>query len=352
MLIAVSVPALSGSYAKSRFTTVSGDAGGRWEHWQHAIELMDSSWDTYLFGLGLGVFPRAYLLGKETEKSSVATLQQEAGNTYLSMSNSMDLAMGQHVHLQADESYTLSFDAKTQAQNASLNISVCRRHIIVQWDLECVSTGKAIAADGHWQHIEWAFNMGSVGDNSMLGRRPLVLRITHFVYNPQGDNNLPLDFVDVDNLALTDRFGEEFLLNGDFEAGLDHWYPSSDHYHMPLHIKNLWVDVYFEQGGLGLLAFAALALSVLATGVRLIRRGDLFALVLLSALLGELTVGMIGTLYDVPRVIFWFFILEFTLLAQDPALLTHSLGRSGQAHPSRVPAKRGSFVKPPLKTLE
>ncbi len=352
-LIAVCVPSLSGSYMKARFSTVEGDAGGRMEHWKHAVSLMDSSWDTFAFGMGLGVFPHAYLWGKETEKSSIAALQKQEGraNTYLQLSNSMDLAMGQRISLEAGEPYTLSLDAKAQAKNSSLEISICRRHIIAPWDSECVSTTKTIESS-RWQHLDWAFNIGAVGDSFRLGRRPLVLRITHFHYGPQSDNNLPLDFIGIDNLKLLDRYGEDHLINGNFKAGLDNWYPSSDHYHLPLHIKNLWVNVYFEQGLLGLFAFGALSFYALACGVRLAKRGDLFALTLLSSLLGAFSVGLIGTLYDVPRVIFFFFLLLFALLAQDPA---HWSVAPKNRHPDHAklpgsPARRGSFVKPPFKT--
>jgi hypothetical protein len=336
---------------QSRFSTAGGDAGGRLEHWRRAVGLMDANVGTFAFGMGLGVFPHAYLWGREREKSSIAALREEGGNTYLQLSNSMDLAMGQHVSLEAGEPYTLSLDARTLAPKAALEISVCRRHIIVPWDSECVSATKSIAPD-QWRRLDWAFNIGAVGDGLRLGRRPLVLRVTHFYYNPQSGNNLPLDFVDIDNLKLVGRDGVDRLANGNFEAGLDRWYPSSDHYHLPLHIKNLWVNVYFEQGLLGLLAFGALGFYVLACGARLARGGDLFALTLLSSLLGAFSVGLVGTLYDVPRVVFLFFLLQFALLAQDPAQLSAApkSRQPGPANTPKAPARRGSFVKPPLPT--
>jgi len=346
MLLAVAVPGLSGSYVKSRFSTVEGDFGGRFEHWKHAVGLMDSSAGTFALGMGLGVFPHAYLWGKENEKSSIALLREEDANTHLKLSNSMDLAMGQRLRLEAGEPYTLSLDARTLAKKAALDISICRRHIISPSDYECVAAEKTITA-GPWQHLDWRFNIGPLGDGLQLGRRPLVLRLNHFYYDPQGDNNMPLDFVDIDNIKLLDRYGEDHLVNGNFQAGLDNWYPYSDHYHLPLHIKNLWVNVYFEQGALGLIAFCGLSVYVLACGLRLARRGDLFALTLLSSQAGLLSVGLTGTLYDVPRVIFLFFLLQFVLLAQEPAQL--SFAPHGRTHAPPAPARRGSFIKPTVK---
>jgi hypothetical protein len=343
--LAVCVPGLSGSYVKSRFSTVEDDFGGRFGHWRHAVGLMEASWDTFAFGMGLGTFPHAYLWGNETEKSSIAALHKDGGNIYLKLSNSMDLAMGQRVGLAAGETYRLSLDARTQAPQAPLDLSICRRHILSPADYECVSAAKVLKA-GPWQQVDWLFDIGPLGDGGRLGRRPLVLRINYFHYNPEGKNNLPLDFIDIDNIKLMDRYGEDHLANGDFQAGLDRWYPYSDHYHLPLHIKNLGIDVYFEQGALGLAAFAALNLYVLACGARLARQGDVFALGLLSSLAGFLSVGLVGTLYDVPRVIFLFFLLQFALLAQDPAQL--SFARASRP-PLPAPRKRDSFIKPLLK---
>ena len=351
ILIAVCVPALSGSFMKSRFTTTQDDFGGRLGHWQHAIELMDLGWDTSAFGMGLGTFPRSYLWGKETEKTSMAALHQDEINTYLRLSNSMDYAMGQRLGLEADQPYRLSLDTKVNANIGSLTMSVCRRNIIQPWDTECITASKPVN-DKKWQHLVWEFNIGQLGDGVSFGRRPLILRFTNFLYNPQSDTNLPLDFIDIDNIKLTDRYGENIVINGHFENGLDNWFPSSDHYHLPLHIKNLWVNVYFEQGLLGIFALLALSLYTLTSAIQLARRGDLFALSLLASLIGFFTVGLIGTLYDVPRVIFLFFLLMFIMLTQDPAhlKLPNRTRTNPRPNANQTPLPRRSFVQPTLNT--
>ncbi len=346
-VIVLCVPALSGSYMKSRFTTTHDDFGSRINHWQHAMALMDSSWDTLFFGMGLGVFPRTYLWGKESEKSSMATLNEEGGNTSLRLSNSMDLAIGQRVHLEAEQVYRLSLDYKSNASIGTLDISICRRNIIVPWDSDCISTSQAIKP-GKWQHFEWELNMGQIGDGVQIGRRPLALRFTHFYYQPQGDYNLPLNFIEIDNIQLMDRYGWNHVTNGQFEHGLDNWFPTSDHSHLPLHIKNLWVNIFFEQGLFGLFAFLALTLYALIIGIRIARRGDIFAMTLVSSAMGFFSVGLIGTLYDVPRVIFLFFLLLFTLLAQDPALMNQiSKRKPVNISPDELPKMRNSFIQPP-----
>ena len=347
-LTAVCVPALSGSFMKSRFTTTNEDFGGRKGHWQHAIGLMDSTWDAFAFGMGLGAFPRAYLWGKEKEKSSMAALYDDGSNTYLKLSNSMDLAMGQRVSLEANQPYQLALDIKGKADTGTLDIMLCRRNIIVPWDSECLSKSLVIN-DGQWQHVTWDFNSGQIGDGVRFGRWPLSLRFSHFYYNPQGNYNLPLNFIDIDNIQLIDRYGWNHVVNGQFEKGLDNWFPTSDHFHLPMHIKNLWVDIFFEQGLSGIIAFMALSIYVLNCGIRLARSGDMFAVTLLSSLMGFFSVGLIGTLYDVPRVCFLFFLFLFTLLAQDMTKLKQpSLQYQNKikVDPRRTTIKRNNFIQP------
>lgn len=349
-LIAVCIPVLSGSYMQSRFTTVHEDFSGRFDHWKHATALMDSNLSTFAFGMGLGVFPRSYLWGEEKEKSSIAALHEDEVNTYLRLSNTMDLALGQRVNLEANQPYKLTLDVRTKSEIGSLTISLCRRNIIAPWDSDCVSTSLNAKA-GQWQHLNWEFNIGQTGDGVRLLRHPLVLRLTHFFYNQLGGVNLPLNFIDIDNVKLLDQFGENRIINGNFEDGMDNWFPTSDHAHLPLHIKNLFVNIYFEQGLLGIMAFFALCLYSLNSAIHQSQQGDIFVLTLLSSMMGFFSVGLIGTLYDVPRVIFLFFLLMLTSLVQEARQLRVSPAKHNQetTRHKHTPAKRGSFLKPTLK---
>lgn len=352
-MIMVTVPVTSGSYIQSRFTTTGGDAGGRVNHWLHAIGLMNSDIGTTVLGMGLGVFPRAYLQGSEGEKSSVTALEvDQDSNTYLAMTNSMDLAVGQRVSLQGNEPYVLKFKARSDGVDAAFLFSVCRRLILVPWENECVGSSKVIKGT-QWSPQEWQFNLGNLGEGVSHFRRPLTFKMTYFLYDPKSENNMPLHEVDIDEVSITDAYGEEYLVNGDFEQGMDLWFPTSDHYHLPLHPKNLWVNVFFEQGLSGLIAFCALVFYGLYRGSRLALSGDGFALSLLSSLMGALTVGVIGTLYDVPRVIFLFFLVLLSLLAQDPELLKSKPGMPllNRRDREKLPVHRRPFVVKPIEKL-
>ncbi|MEQ1531335.1 MAG: hypothetical protein ABL925_18615, partial [Methylococcales bacterium] len=316
-MITVSVPIASGSYIKSRFGTTGGDFSGRLDHWKHAIDLMDSNWNTTAFGMGLGVFPRVYAWSANTggiESTSGMRLHSDPFNTYLKLTATMDFTLGQRVNLDANQDYTLLIDVKTTEPNGLLGISICRRNILFPtlWNPTCLNYEKSIdKGDGKWQTLTWKFNIGDIGDGFQIARKPLILRISNGL--PRDEKDLTGNrFIDCDNIKLLNRQGENLLSNSDFEAELDRWYMYTDFYHLPLHIKNLWVTAYFEQGLFGLIAFAGLSLYTLSTGIRLTSRGDTFAMTVLASLLGFFSVGLIGTLLDVPRVTFLFFLLQFT----------------------------------------
>jgi len=137
--------------------------------------------------------------------------------------------------------------------------------------------------------------------------------------------------VEIDGLQLTDAAGRPLLQNGGFEQGLAHWYFSSDRYHLPFHAKDLVVRLLSEQGLLGLGAFAMLlgaALWRMSVGAA---RHHPLAKVLANSILALLTVGLVDSLLDMPRVAF----LTWLLLAVA-LCLPRAGGRSGQSGPSRI----------------
>lgn len=120
---------------------------------------------------------------------------------------------------------------------------------------------------------------------------------------------------EITQISLVDTQGRELLANGDFAQGLAHWYFSSDRYHLPWHAKNLLVHLLFEQGLLGASTFAlllAVALWRVSWGAA---RDHALAPVLAAALLGVLTVGLVDSLLDMPRVAFLILLLTMVAVA-------------------------------------
>ena len=88
------------------------------------------------------------------------------------------------------------------------------------------------------------------------------------------------------------------------------------------------LGIYFEQGLLGLLGFAALLLAGISQAARGARRGRADGAALLAALCAFVTVGAIDTLIDAPR-----FLMLWLLLCLLPSALTVSAAAPARAAP-------------------
>jgi len=115
--------------------------------------------------------------------------------------------------------------------------------------------------------------------------------------------------VDVREVALIGPDGSNGLVNGDFGRGMARWIPISEKYHLPWHIKNLVLDLIFDQGIVGLTLFGFLLLAALGRIVFGDARGHPLAPFLAAGLTGFMIVGAFDSLLDVPRVAFLFYIL-------------------------------------------
>jgi hypothetical protein len=100
---------------------------------------------------------------------------------------------------------------------------------------------------------------------------------------------------------LEDAQGQNILQNGDFAHGGDRWYFSADD-HFPWNIFNLFLEIFFEQGWLGLMTFSAWLAGVLLCLFARAARGDLLAAAFVSAVLGFLVPGLFDSVIDDPRM--------------------------------------------------
>ena len=90
---------------------------------------------------------------------------------------------------------------------------------------------------------------------------------------------------------------------------MHHWFTTSDRYHLRWHIKNLGLNVLFDQGVVGLLLFASLTGVAMYGLIAGAARGHPSAPFLASALAGFLMVGLFDSLLDAPRLAFLFYLL-------------------------------------------
>jgi hypothetical protein len=316
-------PALLGYRMTERLSGVGADFTTRTEHWRHALSLKPGHMLDQALGMGLGSFPREYLWDNthRPEGSGNFSLVRESGNTFIRTTGGKDLRFGQRLSVAAMEPVRLRLRVRSPSPEALLQIRLCRRFVIhpSEWNGQCVTLKHTLAdTRGQWQALVFDFDMGRVGDGMQLARPPLMLEINN--RREYGLMSKPPAVVDLDDISLMGRHGRTYVSNGDFEHGMDRWLPYYDFNHLPWHVKNLWLHLYFEQGALGLLAFAAAWLAALAMAWRAAARGELFPVGVAAALTGFVAVGTFGSPIDAPRVAWLYYFLFFVLAAHYRAL--------------------------------
>lgn len=317
--VGVLAPALLGYRMTERLSDVGADFSTRTGHWHHALSLKQGHLLDQVLGMGLGSFPREYHwdIAHRTDASGDFSLVRENGNAFLRTAGGKNLRFGQRLSVGAMTPMQLRMRVRTPSPEAWLRVRLCRRFVIhpSEWNSECVTLNRTLT-DTHeqWQDLTFDFDTGQVGDGLQLARAPLMLEINNRrEYKLMG---MPPARVDIDNISLTDSYSSEYVANGDFGHGMDRWLPYYDFNHLPWHIKNLWLHLYFEQGALGVAAFAASWLVALVLAWRASRRGEIFPLGVAAALTGFVAVGAFGSPIDAPRVAWLYYFLWFVLIAQ------------------------------------
>lgn len=325
----LALPVLMGTFAQQRIAASGVDLGIRQSHWEESLRLMPPDISTSLFGMGLGRFPENYYFAKRSEGiPAVFRYGQEADNVFLTLGTGQPLYVEQIVDVTPARIYRLSFDTRSAEGHGIVNVLLCERTYFYAYG--CVSaTQKHESAPGKWASHAFDIASGELGGGPWLGHRAVKLSL---------ENAGTGAMIDVDNIALRDEAGNNLVNNGGFEKGSANWFFASNFNHLPWHIKNLWIGLYFDQGWFGVLSFAGV---LLFAGFKLARsawRGNLFAGASLASIAGFLSVGLFDSLFDAPRLINLLFLTLFIpggLLAQRKRI-----GRtSAPAQQTRIASK-------------
>lgn len=302
------VPIYHGYYVNQRFSTVASDWSARLRHWQQTLAMMDDTAVTQWFGMGLGTFPVTYFWrNPQREVPPSYRFVDQGTNRHLRLAAG-EYAAGygellrllQAVHLVPGQQYTLGVDVWNNGPPGFLQVNLCQRQLL--YPQSCVVTPlRQIAPAPDWQRYVFPLHAGLLGSDGL----PVKLEIA-----AEGQRAV----LDIDNISLrTVPDGHELLRNGSFSDANNYWFFSSDRNHLPWHIKNLGLNLYFEMGWTGVLSYTLLLLSAAAA---LLRRGDT---AWLAALAAFLIVGLFDSLIDVPRIT-----LLSTLLLCAAALQTRN----------------------------
>jgi hypothetical protein len=208
--------------------------------------------------------------------------------------------VSQRIATPAPGALRLTLELRTD-QNVQLQAEVCEKHLIYAGT--CIAASRIVQArPGVWQAIE----VELPAQGRVLSGGPWYApRLTAFSVALMETGQR----AEIDNLRLVDAADVSLLRNGDFEQGLARWYFSSDRKHLPWHAKNLALHLLIEQGVLGLAAFGlATAAALWRTGAGAARDHP-HAPVLFASMLSVLAVGVVDSLFDMPRIAFLLLLL-------------------------------------------
>ena len=301
----------TGGYFKARWAQTSKDTRTRLHHWAQTLEIMDPGPLTTLFGMGLGRFPATWLFRADDPRPpGTYAIAAGHGNPYLVLGSGETLYVTQRIALRPQQDYRIRLRARAQGGDAPLDTTLCERHL--SHSRRCVWPQAQVPDDGAWHTIEIRVNSGRVGSGHGLARPPVDFAL----FNPTPGRTLWID--DVELLAPD---GRDLLHNGDFSAGMDRWFIKT-HEHLAWHIKNLGVALWFSQGLLGVLAFLWLVAAAIRALAGRAAHGGRLSLGVFAASLGFLTLGLVSSLFDAPRLTLCF------LLAPAVALWLEQRKRS------------------------
>jgi hypothetical protein len=286
----------AGSFIAARTERAATDFGHRLEHWQGGVALLQTPLQ-WLFGRGLGRFPDDYA-AEQQEFSGELRLAGAAGDRYITLSGPPQrvelsglYAATQRVPLQALARYRVALDVRAD-RPAALALSVCEMHLL--YERACQRGVVRIAAGG-WQHRALTLRGPLLDAGSRWAPRQAVFSAAMLGTGTS---------VDIDRITLHAGTDANLLQNADFSRGLAHWLPAARSYFVPWHIDNLWLEVLIEQGLLGVAAFALLYAAALARVLAPSRSTRPMAPCLATALIGALLVGLVSSVFDMPRVAF------------------------------------------------
>jgi hypothetical protein len=289
-LLAVAVLAAQSTYLRGRLAMSNTDFSLRAAHWQETVDLMRSDALHVVLGMGLGSFPREFYLAQAwTQQLPGYRLEQDAGSTprYLVLTGGRGMYMDQRVDARPGSELRLRGQIRSPQAGASLSISLCEKSL-----LNSVGCDEAaVPAGPTWQPFAVRLSSPQRAQIRLTPTAPLSLSLHNGSFGSR---------VEVTQLSLRDGQAD-LLSNGSFEHGLDRWFVASD-VHLAWRVLNTPLQIAFEQGLLGVLAWLAMCVAAIAVVRRPSRLPGATA-AFAAAIVGLLVVGCFDSLLDSPRVI-------------------------------------------------
>ncbi|MBR9912407.1 MAG: hypothetical protein GYB33_18865 [Gammaproteobacteria bacterium] len=328
----LTVLVLWNQFTSNRFADTSEDLQPRFDHWHKALN--PGKDDSLLnLGSGKGSFPRIYYWSQaDSESAATAEHVQDGSDSYIRLSQGDrkgSLYIRQKFPFQEPGNYQLKVRLRpTEDTSARLLVEFCERLVYKAYK-EChwldIDTHKD---SSQWQTFNKSLQLTDFGAAHWYGSRPVEIAIlSRGVLQP----------LDIGTVELFSPSGKQLLQNTDFSRGWDHWVLySSDR--QAWHIKNIFVDAYFEGGWIGLGVFLLLLIALYIKLLRSINKGFKLALAISASIAAAVMVGMFDSLFDEPRITLLFYLLVWVTFTLGAPSLQVSSDAQALTAPNQFPA--------------
>jgi hypothetical protein len=289
-LFGATVLVAQSSQLRERLVLSEADLALRISHWRQTLRIARVDPLHLALGMGLGAFPREfYVADAATQRLPAYRLERDAasGRRSLVLAGGRGMFIDQRVAAPAGSELHLRGVIRSPQGSGKLAVSLCRKSM-----LNSVACDEAVvSASPSWQPFDVRLAVPPRAGLSMGPAAPVALSLHNATFGSR---------VEVTQLSLAGAEGE-WLRNGSFEQGLDRWFVTSD-VHLAWRVLNTPLQVAFEQGALGVLAWLALGVAALAAVVRSVGSPGATA-AFAAAVAGFLAVGLFDSLLDSPRMI-------------------------------------------------
>jgi len=313
-IIFISIPILSGFRISKRFSESFTDAGTRFSHWTASYQLMNDGIISKFCGMGLGSFPRVnFEKVEESRQTGFYEYINEYGNGILRLYGGSDMEIGQRLlssKINPDSAHRIIVVARAQTLPKNISIRICSRNLMHAADCKYFSP-KLVAQEYGWGFYAIPIEKGVLKPYSWYSKWPKVLLVRNKTKNT---------VLDISEIRLENDKGQQLLENNAFEFGGQRWFSYNEFEHLPWHIKSMYLDLIFEQGYLGLVVFLLMVGAAFINLFKKLFKGEFYSLTWITAMSGFLIVGITGTLVDVPRIMFLFYMLLLSILSPHKGL--------------------------------
>jgi len=301
----IGIPGAGGTRMIERFSDAKSDAQERSSHWAEALNLMTGDWTNYLFGMGLGRFPDLeFRQGHPIEPRTSYHLGSDPTRNFLAFDHA-GANITQKVPLQPHTQYRLSFAMRSSRAGSGVVFKFCPQLILLsdRYTPQCLEYDFKAQRAGSWETHDASIDSGVLGANGLY-YWPTTLQIWNI--------DDPTD-IQISDVHVSDG-QNDIIANGDFADGIDRWIQISDFEHLNWHIKNIYVEIFFENGALGLIIFLGALGIAMISAFKAALGGDPIGIGAAGAFVGFLLLGFVASAFDNPRPALMFFILLLWML--------------------------------------